>query len=210
MKEFGLHQNYKFKEARVFLPRCRSRKEIHDEIFFKIIPAIQKLERQSVNGFHFIVHEHIDLRISCARWVGRNKQYFETILFKHGIEDPLIPWPGLDPDIYGGKVGVNLCYNSLEHNSRLVMADVSAGYKDTREPLVWKRERDQNVRLNLFLDQFQHFLLYQYGIEGETEILNHLDSFKKRLRIMARETSKLVAVKWALKCFRVVFLKRRR
>lgn len=209
MNEFGLKQDYDFKEVKVFLPKYRSRRQIHDKIFFIVTPVIQKLEKmQLINGFHFIIHEHIDLRISCTRWTKRNTEYFESLLSECGIQDHLVRWPGLSPKIYGGEVGVNLCYNSLEYNSRLVMMDVDASYMNTRELLKWKRERDEVNRAGLFFNQFQHFLLYQYGVDGDAEIINLFWNFKTRLRMLSKEASRLAAVKLLIKCLKLLLPKR--
>jgi hypothetical protein len=206
-KMLGLKTDYNFKEVRIFLPRKRTVKDIHDKIFLKIIPVIEVLEqRKLINGFHFILHEHIDLRLSCKYW--EKKEYIIADILKvWGISDPLVPWFGLDPNLYGGEAGVSLCYNNLEFNSRLVMGIIQANYTGDREPHRKKRAIFEQQRYNFVYTQFPHYLRAQFGIQNALEAQIDLGRFWDNIRIVSRIESKLQATKVFLRSVRRVFLK---
>ena len=207
LKMLGLKTNYNFKEVRIFLPRKRTVGDIHDKIFFKIIPIITDLEEgRLINGFHFILHEHIDLRLSCSNW-DKKGGMIEDGLNALWIEDSLVPWIGLDPNLYGDEVGVNLCYNNLEFNSRLIMGIIQANYTGDREPYKKRRALFEEQRNNFIYAQFPHYLRAQFGIQNALEAQIDLGRFWDNVRIISEIESKLQAVKVFLRSIRGVFLK---
>jgi len=209
--EFGLKDNYQFKECRIFLSPLRSRQGIHNKLFFVVLPSVEELEKAGLlYGYHFIVHEHIDLRLAPkVPWTKSLVKEFESILKSEGIGDLLIDWPGLDPDLYGGPVGVRMCYNALEMNSRLILAHLSTTIKNTREPIKAKRERERLVRENLLVNQFHHYMVHQSGF-GTEEISLVLFSSWIRLKEIARNGSKAEAIRTGWTAVRRVFLRRKR
>lgn len=207
-KALGLKIDYNFKEVRIFLPRKRTVKDIHDKIFLTVIPLIVALEPQKlINGFHFILHEHIDLRLSCCNWYKKEEVIVKVLEEAGEIKDKLVPWFGLDPNLYGGEAGVNLCYNNLEFNSRLIMGIIQANYTGDREPHRKKRELFERQRDNFVYAQFPHYLRAQFGIQNALEAQIDLGQFWGNVRIVSRIESKLQATKVFLRSIRRVFLK---
>jgi len=207
-KLLGLKTKWDFKEVRIWLPRVRSMKDVHDKIFFIVLQVIRALEANNlINGFHFIIHDHIDLRLSCGNW-DKKKVKIAHILEVYGIGDSLVPWCGLDPNIYGGEEGAILCYNNLEYNSRLVMGIVLANYTGDKEPDKRKRAGMEFRRDDFVYGQFPHFLRAQFGVGNALEAQIDLGRFWSNVKIIRREQSKKAAIKLFVKSFRQVFLKR--
>ena len=86
---------------------------LHFVIRTKVLPAILELEnRELINGFYFIMHEKLDLRLSCDSWEEK-EQEIRTVLTNNGISPELVHYKGLKDDDFE-----NLDDNNLEMNSR--------------------------------------------------------------------------------------------
>ena len=166
--DYGLKKSYDFKEIHV--PINHELADVHDKIFNYISPAIIELEAlKLINGFHFILHKSIDFRISTEDW-SKNEKRIKKILRKYNLSDDLKNLKPMPPEKYGGDIGVILCYNNLEFNSRLISALV-----DTR-----KHTDDKNMKKlqeKLLYNQWVHYLYIQYGFTNDIQIrLEFLDS----------------------------------
>lgn len=166
--DYGLKESYDFKEIHV--PTNRKLPDVHDKIFNYISPAIIELEASKlINSFHFILHKSIDFRISTKDW-NKNEKGIKKILRKYNLSDDLKNLEPMPPEKYGGDIGVILCYNNLEFNSRLISALI-----DTR-----KHTDEINMKKlqeKLLYNQWVHYLYIQYGFTNDIQIrLEFLDS----------------------------------
>ncbi len=166
--DYGLKKSYDFKEIHV--PINHEIADVHDKIFNYISPAIIELEAlKLINGFHFILHKSIDFRISAEDW-NKNEKEIKKILRKYKLSDDLKNLEPMPPEKYGGDIGVILCYNNLEFNSRLISALI-----DTR-----KHTDDINMKKlqeKLLYNQWVHYLYIQYGFTNDIQIrLEFIDS----------------------------------
>lgn len=125
-----------------------------------IAPAIEMMEEENLlNGFHFINHNGIDLRLSSLDW-EKNKDRVEEILKIYGTfltvpnltsqEYRLHPYGDLNNDL----VGI-VAANFLETVSRCVLAEVRADGKASRFKL-------------------SHYLNNLYGFWNANEALSYL------------------------------------
>jgi hypothetical protein len=117
--------------------------------------TIRDLESQKLsNGFHHLIHEDIDLRLSCEDW-PKHESKIKEVLSIHSISLDLKDW-AMPPEQYGGEIGVLLCYNNLEFNSRLSLAlvELIVGTEDIS--LKESQER-------LCPHQWVHYLCNQFG-----------------------------------------------
>ena len=155
METLGLKTSYCFKEAHI--PTSHERYDIHKKLRELIAPTIRDLEsRGLINGFHHIVHDFIDLRLSCDDW-GRDEARIKEVLQSHSIPADLTGWGPMPADQYGGERGVLLCYNNLEFNSRLSLALIE---------LINETDDEQTLQMqqNLCPHQWIHYLFNQIGI----------------------------------------------
>jgi len=68
---------------------------LHFVIRTKILPAILELEHRGlINGFYFIMHEKLDLRLSCDSWEEK-EQDIRTVLVNNGISREFVHYKGL-------------------------------------------------------------------------------------------------------------------
>ena len=182
--DYGLKESYNFKEIHV--PTTQDLDDIHDKVVTDISPAIIELETSKlINGFFFISHKAIDVRLSSNNW-KKNEKKIREILRKHKLSDDLKNCEPLPPEDYGGDIGVILCYNNLEFNSRLIMALLDAQ----------KLTDDMNMKRQLegLLHQWIHYLYIQYGIYNELE----MDSeFRRSLSWVWRLYEKSNDKEWA-------------
>ena len=119
MATYGLKSKYTFKNT--YIRTSRSRDDIHQKLRQIVAPAIRDLEsRGLINGFHYLVHEHIDLRLSCADW-DQHESKIKQVLKDHSIPTDLVDWE-FKPEGCGGETGAVLSCNNLEFNSRLCLA----------------------------------------------------------------------------------------
>lgn len=158
--DYGLKESYDFKEIHV--QTSRELADVHDKIFNYISPAIIELEAlKLINGFHFILHESIDFRISAEDW-NKNEKRIKKILRKYNLPDDLNKWEPLSPEKYGGVIGVILCYNNLEFNSRLISALI-----DTQKHTDNAAKKEQQKWL--LYNQWVHYLYIQYGVTNHVQ-----------------------------------------
>ncbi len=119
MATYGLKSKYTFKNT--YIRTSRSRDDIHQKLRQIVAPAIRDLESKGlIDGFHYLVHEHIDLRLSCADW-DQHESKIKQVLRDHSIPTDLADWE-LKPEGHGGETGAVLSSNNLEFNSRLCLA----------------------------------------------------------------------------------------
>lgn len=150
----GLKTSYDFKETSI--PTSRERSDIHQKLREVIAPTISDLESQKlINGFHHTIHEDIDLRLSCVDW-PKHKSRIREVLSIHSIAPDLKDWGPMPLERYGGEIGVLLCYNNLEFNSRLSLSLVELISKTGETSLKQWQER-------LCPHQWIHYLCNQYG-----------------------------------------------
>ena len=154
IESLGLKSVYAFKETHI--PTSHSRKDIHRQLRETIAPAIRDLESQGlINGFHHIVHDEIDLRLSCHDWPNLEAS-IQAVLETHSIPFNLKDWGPMPAERYGGEIGVALCYNNLEFNSRLCLALAELMNETQGSPILQMQER-------LCPHQWIHYLCNQFG-----------------------------------------------
>jgi len=127
-----------------------------------VAPAIRDLESKSlINGFYHIIHEDIDLALSCDDWEEKEGRIAE-VLEGHSISTDLTYGGNLWPEDYGGDGGATLTENNLELNSRLVLAilEVTADTSDDATLAVLDRQCPH---------QWVHHLCNQFGLNNLQE-----------------------------------------
>lgn len=180
IKTLGLKTNYDFKETRI--STSHEKDDVRRQLRQIIAPAIRALELERlIDGFHHIVHEHIDLRLSCGDWSQQGYRIRE-VLAKHSIPPDLKDWGPMPYERYGGKIGVLLCYNNLEFNSRLCLA-LAELMGETDD------ETTQQMQEMLCPHQWVHYLCNQFGYNNLHQIMFELDDALRWLRsLIARNT----------------------
>ena len=136
---------------------------LHFVIRTKILPAILELEhREMINGFYFIMHEKLDLRLSCDSWEEK-EQEIRTVLAINGISPELVHYSGLKDDDLK-----NLDDNNLEMNSRFVLAYLS----------IWDRasQEDRSQMSRAVPSRWIHYLYNQFGYINLVEAISKFDS----------------------------------
>jgi hypothetical protein len=136
---------------------------LHFVIRTKVMPAILELERpELINGFYFIMHEKLDLRLSCESWEEK-EQDIKAVLVKHGISPQLVHYKGLKEDDFK-----NLDDNNLEMNSRLVLAYLA----------IWERasQEERNHMSRAAPARWIHYLYNQFGYANLLEGISKFDS----------------------------------
>ncbi len=166
IRTLGLKSSYAFKETHV--PSSLEGGKIRATLKDIVAPTIRDLEcRQLINGFHYIVHSDIDLRISSSNW-PQHLPAIKEVLENHSIPPDLNDWDThheeMPPDDYGGEIGVQLCYNNLEFNSRLCLA-LAELMSDTHDDAV-----RQNLA-QLCPRQWVHYLCNQFGYLNRDQII---------------------------------------
>lgn len=158
LSNYGLRELYNFKE--IHIPTNGQLPDIHNKIINYISPAIIELESLGlIDGFHFILHKAMDLRLSAGDW-EKNERSIREILRKNNLSDNLQNWDErteMPPEHYGGDIGVILCFNNLEFNSRLILALIDL-QKHTDDTAVRQRQA------SLVYGQWVHYLYIQYGL----------------------------------------------
>ena len=158
----GLRSSYDFRETHI--PTTKLKEDLREKLRTIVSPAIRDLESKGlINGFHHIVHEHIDLRLSSADW-ALNEEKVKQVLAAHAISTDLKRWEPMPAAQYGGPVGVILCYNNLEFNSRLALALAELMY-DTADESVRKQQE------KLCPHQWVHYLCNQCGCLNAEQVL---------------------------------------
>jgi hypothetical protein len=136
---------------------------LHFVIRTKVMPAILELERRElINGFYFIMHEKLDLRLSCDSW-EKKEQDIRVVLANHGISPELAHYKGLKEDDFK-----NLDDNNLEMNSRLVLAYLA----------IWERasQEERNHMSRAAPARWIHYLYNQFGYANLLEGISKFDS----------------------------------
>jgi hypothetical protein len=136
---------------------------LHFVIRTKILPAILELEhRELINGFYFIMHEKLDLRLSCDSWEEK-EQDIRIVLTNNGIPPELVHYSGLISDDFQ-----NLDANNLEMNSRFVLAYLS----------IWDRasQEDRSQMSRAVPARWIHYLYNQFGYINLVEAISKFDS----------------------------------
>jgi hypothetical protein len=170
IKTLGLKSSYVFKETHITTSCERS--DIHRVLKRSVAPAIRDLESEKLtNGFHYIVHENIDLRLSSDDW-PQHESRIREVLAGHSIPTDIKDWELEPSECYGGETGVLLCYNNLESNSRLCLALVELIYETDNKTIRQKQE-------GLCPNQWVHYLCNQAGYLNFDQIRFELnDAFK--------------------------------
>ena len=169
-ESLGLKTRYSFKETHV--PTSRQKDHILQQLRGIVAPAVTELEeRRLINGFHHIVHTDIDLRLSCEDWAVHGSE-IGAVLVRHSIDAGLKDWGPMPPERYGGPLGVLLCYNNLEFNSRLCLALAEVMHGAADAPTLTS-QRD------LCPHQWVHYLCNQSGCLNAEQILFEVnDAFR--------------------------------
>jgi hypothetical protein len=157
IEAFGLKSSYTFKETHI--PTSHKRDDIHRILRELVAPTVRDLESEKlINGFHYIVHKEIDLRLSSHDW-SQHEARIREVLAAHSISPDLEEFQDcheMPREQYGGETAVLLCYNNLEFNSRLCLALVEL-VSHTSDKTI--REKQQN----LCPHQWVHYLCNQAG-----------------------------------------------
>ena len=186
-----LRSQYVFKETRV--PAAPRMQDIRQVLETVVAPAIRELEAKGLlDGFHYLRHTDIDIRLSCNDWPAKESA-IQQVLEQYSIASNLVDWEGLSPDEYGGELGVILCYNNLEFNSRLCLPLLESIHEAAQQdnPL-----RDQLDRLSPH--QWVHYLANQTGYGNMRQIAFELDDAFEWLRAMLAKQGDVADVKPAI------------
>lgn len=156
----GLKSTYDFKQTHI--GTSPERNDIHRKLRRIVAPVIRALECEGlINGFHHIIHQDIDLRLSSNRW-QQNESRIKEILASHSIPTDLANWR-MPEQHYGGPMGVLLCYNNLEYNSRLCLALVELMHETDDEST-------RQAQGRLCPRQWVHYLCNQFGYLNRAQI----------------------------------------
>ena len=144
IEQLNLKNKYHIKETQIEITPS-SLENYKLQIKKKILPAIMELESKSlINGFYFLLHTKIDLRISCNSW-NKNESKIKEILAKHQISSDFRDYDVQDNDI------PNLDNNSLEFTSRLRMAYLLLEEKGKDQPSYAMMKKNSAVMDTLFI-----------------------------------------------------------
>jgi hypothetical protein len=175
IEQFGFKTRYNFRQTQIDVNEeaknagmsLNSLEELPNVLYFvistKVSPAILELERRElINGFYFIMHQKLDLRLSCDAWEEK-EQDIRTVLTKNGISPELVHYSGLKEDDFS-----NLDDNNLETNSRFVLA-YSA---------IWDRasQEERNQMSRAVPARWIHYLYNQFGYINLAEALDKFNS----------------------------------
>ena len=175
IEQFGFKTRYHFRQAQIDVGEeaenagmpLADLDQLPDVLHFvirtKVLPAIVELERRElINGFYFIMHEKLDLRLSCDSWEEKEGD-IKTVLTHHGISPEFVRYKGLTEDDFK-----NLDDNNLEMNSRFVLAYVS----------IWDRasEQDRKEMSRAAPARWIHYLYNQFGYINLAEGISKFDS----------------------------------
>jgi hypothetical protein len=183
-----LRLQYVFKETHV--PTAPKMQDIRQVLVTVVAPAIRELEAKGLlDGFHYITHADIDIRLSCNDWPAKESA-IQQVLEQYSIASNLVDWKGLSPDEYGGELGVILCYNNLEFNSRLCLPLLESIHEAAQQdnPL-----RDQLDRLSPH--QWVHYLANQTGYGNMEQIAFELDDVFRWLETVLARSGDVANVK---------------
>lgn len=175
IKQFGFKTRYHFRQTQIDvheearnagLPLTSVDQlagVLHFVIRTKVLPAVLELEhRELINGFYFIMHAKLDLRLSCDSWEEK-EQDIRNVLTNNGISPELTHYSGLKDDDFN-----NLNDNNLEINSRFVLAYLSIRERASQE------ERSQMA--GVAPARWIHYLYNQFGYINLVEAISKFDS----------------------------------
>ena len=175
IEQFGFKTRYNFRQTQIDVDEeaknanmsLAGLDQLPDVLHFliraKILPAVLELEhRELINGFYFIMHEKLDLRLSCDSWEEK-EQDIRTVLTNHGISPELVHYSGLKGDDFK-----NLDDNNLEMNSRFVLAYLA----------IWDRagQEDRRQMARAVPARWIHYLYNQFGYLNLVEAIDKFDS----------------------------------
>lgn len=175
IEQFGFKTGYNFRQTQIDVDEeaknagmpLADLDQLPDVLHFviktKILPAILELEhRELINGFYFIMHEKLDLRLSCDSWEEK-MQGIRIVLTNYGIPPELVHYSGLISDDF-----TSLDANNLEMNSRFVLAYLS----------IWDRagQEDRNQMSRAVPARWIHYLYNQFGYLNLVEGISKFDS----------------------------------
>jgi hypothetical protein len=175
IEQFGFKTRYNFRQTQIDVNEEANNAgmsfttvdELSSVIQFvirtRILPAVLELEhRELINGFYFIMHEKLDLRLSCDSWEEK-EQDIRTVLTSNGIPPELVQYSGLkDDDIK------NLDDNNLEMNSRFVLAYLAIRDRASEEV--------RNQMSRAVPAKWIHYLYNQFGYLNLVEAISKFDS----------------------------------
>lgn len=161
IRSLGLKTSYNFKQTHI--PTSGSTKDKHQKLRDIVAPAIRDLESKSlINGFYHIIHQDIDLRLSCDDW-AQHESEIKDVLDEHSISSDLELADNLGSARYGGFGGGLLTENNLELNSRLTLAIIELIHS-TKDTATLNGLREQCPH------QWIHHLCNQFGLNNFQEI----------------------------------------
>jgi hypothetical protein len=157
------------------LPHRNTPESYEDVILEKVDPFVVFAEQEGlIDGFHFILHKDLDLRVSVKD--GGNLEVLRKKAEELDFPDEKEKrWTMEDAptELYGGVVGVHLCYEALEAFSRLIIKLLKAKKSVSKEPEFPDRDKVLGGLLNL-THQFVHYWYIQQGVENIQEAFFHL------------------------------------
>lgn len=174
IEKFGFKTAYHFRQTQIDVPEdariadtpiddLAEQEIIQLAIKTRILPAILELEKKGlINGFYFIKHEKLDLRLSCDSWEEK-EQDIVRILVDNGIPGELTHYSGLKDDDFG-----NLDDNNLELNSRFVLAYLSILDKS--------KEEERQVMSRAIPFRWIHYIYNQFGYLNTSEAIHKFRS----------------------------------
>jgi hypothetical protein len=175
IRPFGFKTRYSFKQTQIDVDQEAKNADmslanvdelssvLHFVIRTKVLPAILELEHcELINGFYFIMHEKLDLRLSCDSWEEKEED-IRIVLTNHGISPELVQYSGLKDDDFQ-----NLNDNNLEMNSRFVLAYLA----------IWDRasQEDRNQMSRAVPARWIHYMYNQFGYINLVEAISKFDS----------------------------------
>jgi hypothetical protein len=175
IEQFGFKTQYNFRQTQIDVNAeaknagmsLASVDELPDVLHFvirtKVLPAILELERRElINGFYFIMHEKLDLRLSCDSW-EKKEQDIRTVLTRNSISPELVFYSGLTEDDFR-----NLDDNDLEVNSRFVLAYLA----------IWDRagQEERHQMSRAVPARWIHYLYNQFGYINLAEAIDKFNS----------------------------------
>lgn len=170
--KLGFKTEYYFKETQIpVIPFTKTHFE--EQIRKRVTPAILELESGDlINGFYFLMHQHIDLRLSSDSWDEKQAK-IENILAEKGIPPKLRHYKGLRSDDFK-----NLDDNNLELNSRLMIA-----YLLIRDSAVAEEQKtfEQQVPfrwVHYLYNQFGYLNLHQAMFEFESALFQLAEALR--------------------------------
>jgi hypothetical protein len=167
IESLGMKTTYIFKQTHI--PTSELLEDKHQKLREIVAPAIRDLESKSlINGFYHIIHQDIDLRLSCDDW-EQHEPEIKKVLADHSISTELEPGGNLGPKNYGGFGGALLTENNLEINSRLTLAIIELIHSTNDKAIL------QGLS-NQCPHQWFHHLCNQFGFNNFSESMFYFNN----------------------------------